>query len=91
MDIFQLFQLKHLIADPTRINDDTETLLDIIATNRPDKVNDSGVIHLGRSDHSLVYLCLKVSVSCDKSKIVDSRNLKYYSIRNPSTIIFIMS
>ena len=79
MDIFQLFQLKQLIVEPTRITDDTETLLDIIATNRPDKVKDSGVIHLGISDHSLVYLCLKVSVSRDKPKIVDSRNMKYYS------------
>ena len=79
MDIFQLFQLKQLIVEPTRITDDTETLLDIIATNRPDKVKDSGVIHLGISDHSLVYLCLKVLVPRDKPKIVDSRNLKYYS------------
>ena len=79
MDIFQLFQLKQLIVEPTRITDDTETLLDIIATNRPDKVKDSGVIHLGISDHSLVYLYLKVSVPRDKPKIVDSRNLKYYS------------
>ena len=71
--------MKQLIVEPTRITDDTETLLDIIATNRPDKVKDSGVIHLGISDHSLVYLCLKVSVPRDKPKIVDSRNLKYYS------------
>ena len=78
MEIFQLFQLKQLIVEPTRITDDTEMLLDIV-TNRPDKVKDSGVIHLGISDHSLVYLCLKVSVPRDKPKIVDSRNLKYYS------------
>ena len=45
MDIFHLFQLKQLIVEPSRITDDTETLLDIIATNRPDKVKDSGVIH----------------------------------------------
>ena len=42
----------------------------------------AGVIHLlalGISDHSLVYLCLKVTVPRDKPKILDSRNLKYYS------------
>ena len=79
MDIFQLFQLKQLIVDPTRITNDTETLLDTIATNRPEKVKDSGVIHLGISDNSLVYLCLKVSVHRDKLKIVDSRYLKHYN------------
>ena len=42
MDNFQLFQLKQI--DPTRMTDDTETLLDIIATNRPEKVKDSGVM-----------------------------------------------
>ena len=33
MDIFRLFQLKQLIADPTRITDDTESLLDITNNN----------------------------------------------------------
>ena len=33
MDIFRLFQLKQLIADPARITDDTETLLDITNNN----------------------------------------------------------
>lgn len=79
MDIFRLLQLKQLIVDPTRITENTETLLDIIATNRPEKVKDSGVIHLGISDHSLVYSCLKVSVPRDKPKIVESRNFKYYN------------
>ena len=79
MDILELFQMKQVIADPTRITSNTASLLDIIATNRPDKVKESGVIHLGISDHSLVYqrsqLSLKVSVPRDKPKIVESRNL----------------
>lgn len=80
MDILELFQLKQLIVDPTRITSDTESLLDIIATNRPDKVKESGVIHIGISDHSLVYSCLKLSVPRDKPKIVESRNLKNYNM-----------
>lgn len=80
MDILELFQLKQLIVDSTRIACNTESLLDIIATNRPDKVKDSGVIQIGISDHSLVYSCLKISVPRDKPKIVESRNLKHYNI-----------
>ena len=82
MDILELFQMKQVIADPTRITSNTASLLDIIATNRPDKVKESGVIHLGISDHSLVYVSLKVSVPRDKPKIVESRNLKNYSINH---------
>ena len=82
MDILELFQMKQVIADPTRITSNTTSLLDIIATNRLDKVKESGVIHLGISDHSLVYVSLKVSVPRDKPKIVESRNLKNYNINH---------
>ena len=82
MDILELFQTKQVITDPTHITSNTALLLDIIATNRPDKVKESGVIHLGISDHSLVYASLKVSVPRDKPKIVESRNLKNYNINN---------
>ena len=82
MDILELFQMEQVIADPTRITSNTASLLDIIATNRPDKVKESGVIHLGISDHSLVYVSLKVSVPRDKPKIVESRNLKNYNINH---------
>ncbi|CAB4034783.1 RNA-directed DNA polymerase from transposon BS [Paramuricea clavata] len=76
MDILELFQMKQLIADPTRITGITESLIDIIATNRHDKAKESGVIEIGISDHSLVYSCLKISVPREKPKIVESRNLK---------------
>ena len=40
------------------------------------KVIDSGLIHLGISDHSLVRLCRKVSVPKSKPKIVETRQFK---------------
>ena len=82
MDILELFQMKQVIADPTRITSNTASLLGIFATNRSDKVKESSVIHLGISDHSLVYVCLKVSVPRDKPKIFESRNLKNYNINH---------
>ena len=82
MDILELFQMKQVIADPTRITSNTASLLDIIATNRSDKVKESSVIHLGISDHSVVYVSLKVSVPRDKPKIFESRNLKNYNINH---------
>ena len=72
--------MKQVIADATCITSNTASLLDIIATNRPDKVKESGVLHLVISDHSLVYLCLKIPLARDKPKIVESRNLKNYNV-----------
>ncbi len=40
VDILELFQMKQVITDATRITRNTDSLLDIIATNRPDKVKE---------------------------------------------------
>ena len=80
LDILELFQMKQVVADATRITSDKSSLLDIIATNRPDKVKESGVFHLGISNHSLVHVCLKISLPRNKPKMVKSRNLKNYNV-----------
>ena len=82
MDILELFQMNQVITAATRITGNTDSLLDIIATNRPDKVKESVVFHLGISDHSLVYMCLKISLPREKPKIVESRYLKNYNIND---------
>ena len=40
----------------------TSSLIDHIVTNTPEKISDSGVIHTGISDHSLVFAIRKISV-----------------------------
>ena len=52
------FDLQQLITEATRVTESTETLLDHIYTNNIDKVNGSGVIHTGLSDHSMIYVNL---------------------------------
>ena len=42
--------LEQLITRPTRVTDQTATLIDDILTNSPDKVSQSGTIDLGLSD-----------------------------------------
>ena len=43
-------------------------------TNASDtKIIDSGVIHLGLSDHSLAYNCRKVEIPGAEPKIVETR------------------
>ena len=76
LDVANLYQLKQLIKRPTRIINTTETLLDVVLTNKQERIVDSGVIHLGISDHSFVYACRKVAIAKNRPKIVESRSFK---------------
>ena len=76
-EILSLFQLEQVITDPTRVTSTHESLLDIIATNRPDKLLNSGVLHIGISDHSLVYACFKIAVPKQNPKFIESRTFKH--------------
>ena len=80
-NILSLLQLEQIINEPTRITVDHESLIDIIATNRPDKLLGSGVLHLGISDHSLVYGCFKISIPKEKPKFVETRSFKNYNLQ----------
>ena len=46
--------------EPTRVTSTSATLIDLILPNTPENILQSGVIHLGISDHSLVY-ALRIS------------------------------
>ena len=54
--------LEQIITRPTRIIDQTATLIDHILTNSPDKVIQSGVIDLGLSNPDLIYCTRKTSL-----------------------------
>lgn len=58
-NIFDTYGLSQLIREPTRVSSDSNTLIDLCITNSPEKVTKSGVIHLGISDHSLIFLTRK--------------------------------
>ncbi|XP_031556954.1 uncharacterized protein LOC116293638 [Actinia tenebrosa] len=58
----ELFQLTQLITEPTRVTEKSKTLIDVILTNSPDRVVRSGVVHIGISDHSLVYTIRKIAI-----------------------------
>ena len=47
--------LEQIITRPTRVTDQSATIIDHMLTNSPDKVSPSGVIDLGLSDHDLIY------------------------------------
>ena len=51
-----MFKLRQMINQPTRVTGDTKTLIDHMATNRPDAISRSGAIACGISDNDMVYL-----------------------------------
>jgi len=59
--IYEAYQLSQLITEGTRITNRSCTLIDHYVTSMPEKINLSGVIHTGISDHSLIYGIRKIN------------------------------
>ena len=75
-------QFEQLINEPTRVTATTKSIIDLAFTNKPEIIIGSGVIHLGISDHSLIYIQRKISVPRAEPKIVKTRQFKYYNVDN---------
>ena len=55
LNVSDVYGLKQLITEPTRITPSSSSLIDLIFTNQPDLISFSGVSHVGIRDHSLIY------------------------------------
>ncbi len=60
LNVLNSFNLRNVITEPTIIAENSETLIDLCIVNDVQKVNLSGVLHLGISDHSLIYASYKI-------------------------------
>ena len=61
LNITNIYNLKQLITEPTKITPLSSTLIAIIFTNLADNTTCSGVSHIGISDNSLIYVYRKIS------------------------------
>ena len=77
--LYELYQLTQMIDEATRVTMTTSSLIDHIVTNTPEKISDSGVIHTGISDHSLVFAIRKISVIDKQENILEIRNMKNFN------------
>jgi hypothetical protein len=57
----------------------TSSLIDIILTNTPENISTSGVLHIGISDHSLVYTVRKFKLPKFRPTVKEVRDFKYFS------------
>ena len=55
------------------------TLIDLILTNKPEYVSSAGVVHLGISDHSLIYAERKFDLPKSRPTIKEVRVFKHFS------------
>ena len=79
LNITDIYNLKQLITEPTRITPLSSTLIDVILTNLPDNTTCSGVSHIGISDHSLIYVYRKIS---SPSVIKGTSTITYRQFKN---------
>ena len=81
-DLMFSFNLVQIIDKPTRINNNSESIIDLIITDKPDLVTDHGVVHseLITTDHEIVY--------CDINCVVPQKNKDTIEFRNLNAIDF---
>ena len=56
------YDLDQIISSPTRITEESSTLIDLTFTNQKHRIIKSGVLHVGLSDHCFVYCVCKSGV-----------------------------
>ncbi len=80
-EIMELYQLTKIIDDPTRITESTKSLLDVCITSSTEKIISLGVIHLGISDHSLIYAIRKLNYvpKTEARNSIEYRNFKHFN------------
>ena len=79
-DLATRYQFEQLIKGHTRITDNTATLLDLAFTNKPENIVGAEIEHVGISDHSLIYIQRKISISRKQPKIINTRKYKNYKV-----------
>ena len=78
-ELAKTLQFEQLIKEPTRVTKNSKTLIDVAFTNKPEIIGNSGVVHIGISDHSLIFIQRKISIQRKASKIIKTRQFKNYN------------
>ena len=78
--ILDIYGLDQLIDEPTHITPTSKSLIDVCVTSCPEKIVNSGVIYLGMSYHSLVYMTRKTQWErAGAHRTVEARQFKNFN------------
>ena len=81
------YGLKNIINSLTRITSDSKSLIDLIVTSQPAKVQTSGSIDLGISDHHLIFSVFKGARSNPKPLVISTKKYKQVEKSNLRQIL----
>ena len=73
------FNLSQLITQPTRVSNNTSTLIDHIYVNNPELYAHSGQLEPGLSDHVLIFTARKRAKLCKSKTTIIIRDYKHFS------------
>ncbi|XP_028416157.1 uncharacterized protein LOC114539748 [Dendronephthya gigantea] len=79
-ELTKTLQFEQLINEPTRVTETSKTQIDLAFTNKPEIIMNTGVDHIGISDHSLIFIQRKISIQRKAPKIIKTRQFKNYNV-----------
>lgn len=74
-DVMEMFQMTQMISKPTRLTRASKTLLDLIFTNKPDRITKTYNLITGLSDHNLTLAARKLTKSYFRNQHITKNNL----------------
>ena len=77
-NVFRLYGFDQLVTKPTRITNESSTLIDIVATNNSKSICVCDVISTCLSDHEMVFCTRKLNHYKYQPKTITCRNYKNY-------------
>ena len=78
VNLIETHQLSQLINQPTRVTEETRTLIDLFITNSEESILHSGVYPLSISDHNLIYAVRKISIPRSSPRYIETRSFKNF-------------
>ena len=70
--------LNQMIKEFTRMTETSQTMIDLLYFNNIHRIRQHGVIHLGLSDHFLIYCVIKCGIPKAPPRVIDYRSFKSF-------------
>lgn len=74
------FDFQQVVEGPTRITNSSETLIDLVFTNRPERIKKSYNLVTGLSDHNMILILRKLTKQ--RFNITANVNQEHYKVPN---------
>lgn len=79
IDLLDNYQLCQLIEQPTRITEETKTLIDHVITNNKESLTHYGVFITSFSDHNLIFAVRKIGIRRGSPRFIETRSFKNFN------------